>query len=110
VKECHDRYIVCGDKYKAIREAVVAAGISQNEIELQEALSVQHKDAWQTRVMILLALHREVAMNNIHTDEQKFSDQGHSILIETVSKHGLFKDQNARLAANLVSVTTAATV
>ncbi|CAC5361652.1 RNF213 [Mytilus coruscus] len=94
VKECHDRYIVCGDKYKAIREAVVAAGISQNETELQEALLVEHKDAWQTRVMVLLALHREVAMNNIHTVDQKFSDQGYLILMETVSKHVLFKDQN----------------
>ncbi|XP_052086034.1 E3 ubiquitin-protein ligase RNF213-like [Mytilus californianus] len=93
VKECHDRYIVCGGKYKAIREAVVAVGISQKETELQKILSVQHTDEWRTRVMVVLALHREVAMHNIYIDEQKFSDKGYDLLKECLLKHPSFRNR-----------------
>lgn len=36
---------------------------------------VHRTDEWRTRVMVILALHREVAMHNIYIEEQKFSDK-----------------------------------
>ncbi|XP_071122875.1 E3 ubiquitin-protein ligase RNF213-like [Mytilus edulis] len=94
VKECHDRYIVCGDKYKDIRNAVVAVGIRQETIKLQEILNVQNKDQWRPKIMSILALHREVTMHNIYVDEPKFSDEGLNLLKETVLQSTTFKNMD----------------
>ncbi|XP_063441660.1 E3 ubiquitin-protein ligase rnf213-alpha-like [Mytilus trossulus] len=79
IKECHDRYIVIGDEYRQLREIVVTTILSENSEKLDTILkNVQSpQNDWQCRVMLYLALHREICMNKV-TDKipQKFSEEG----------------------------------
>ncbi|VDI48904.1 Hypothetical predicted protein [Mytilus galloprovincialis] len=77
VSECQDRYIVCGNNYKAIRETLVTAAINQNDTEINKILNplATGTNVWQTRVMVVLALHREVTMKCIFGQEKQFPPQ-----------------------------------
>ncbi|CAC5391523.1 RNF213 [Mytilus coruscus] len=72
VSECQDRYIVCGNNYKVIRETLVTAAINQNDSEINKILNplATGTNVWQTRVLVILALHREVTMKCIFGQEK----------------------------------------
>ncbi|XP_071137099.1 E3 ubiquitin-protein ligase rnf213-alpha-like [Mytilus edulis] len=112
VEECHDRYIVTGDEYKELRETIVTTVLNEDAEKLQQLLQ-RPKEEWQTRIKLLLALHREISMNNVYGGQpQKFTDKGKEFLGEFIMNHDLIRHkefpqrilQNAiwRLPGNIV--------
>ncbi|XP_052083737.1 E3 ubiquitin-protein ligase rnf213-alpha-like [Mytilus californianus] len=100
VSECQDRYIVCGNNYKVIRETLVTAAINQNDSEINKILNplAIGPNVWQTRVMVILALHREVTMKCIFGQEKQFPPQGICFLKEYMRKHALFQQKDFPVA------------
>ncbi|XP_052087598.1 E3 ubiquitin-protein ligase rnf213-alpha-like isoform X5 [Mytilus californianus] len=70
VMECYDRYIVNED-YTDIRLAVADSVINQKDTQLTEVFHTKVCMEWQCNINLLLALHREITMNNLHDEKCK---------------------------------------
>ncbi|OPL33047.1 hypothetical protein AM593_02814, partial [Mytilus galloprovincialis] len=104
VEECHDRYIVTGDEYKELRETIVTTVLNEDAEKLQQLLQ-RPKEEWQTRIKLLLALHREISMNNVYGGQpQKFTDKGKEFLGEFIMNHALIihKEVPQRILQNAI--------
>ncbi|KAK3096790.1 hypothetical protein FSP39_003301 [Pinctada imbricata] len=95
VVECYDRYIVCGDTYKTIREKFTHAALNSDAGKLQKALQASNRQQnGQTQIVTILALYREVTLSNLYPEQQRrFPKQAMDVIKQCLTEHDLFKSQ-----------------
>ncbi|XP_071176699.1 E3 ubiquitin-protein ligase RNF213-like [Mytilus edulis] len=91
IKECNDRYIMFGEDYKELRDAVGETIFTENSAILEQMLQKENC-GWQKRIQLLLALHREICLKNIK-GEQVFSEKGTSFLRGYLRNHAIMKNK-----------------
>ncbi|KAK7494871.1 hypothetical protein BaRGS_00013998, partial [Batillaria attramentaria] len=65
VEEVPDRYLVCGEHYKAVRDGLSHLKLGGSPDDFTQVLKALPLPADQQETVVLLALHREVTMSNL---------------------------------------------
>ncbi|XP_052243691.1 E3 ubiquitin-protein ligase rnf213-alpha-like [Dreissena polymorpha] len=63
--EVCDRYIICGDAYTSIREAIARAVLGEDITKLEELLQGIHTRGEPVETYLQLAIHREITCSNV---------------------------------------------
>ncbi|XP_060596004.1 E3 ubiquitin-protein ligase rnf213-alpha-like [Ruditapes philippinarum] len=71
VVEVSDRYIVCGDNYKRIREAITKVILGENVEHLFETVQELQAAGVRVELMLQLAVHREITSSYIYPQQQR---------------------------------------
>ncbi|XP_053396335.1 E3 ubiquitin-protein ligase rnf213-alpha-like isoform X2 [Mercenaria mercenaria] len=71
VVEISDRYIVCGNQYKSIREAITKVVLGENVEQLLETVQVLQTAGLKVEPMLQLAVHREITGSYLYPQQQR---------------------------------------
>ncbi|XP_053396010.1 E3 ubiquitin-protein ligase rnf213-alpha-like [Mercenaria mercenaria] len=71
VVEVSDRYIVCGDHYKSIREAITKVVLGENVEHLLDTVQEMQTAGLRVEPMLQLALHREITSSYLYPQQQR---------------------------------------
>ncbi|XP_061169142.1 E3 ubiquitin-protein ligase RNF213-like [Saccostrea echinata] len=96
VIQCLDRFIVCGRIYQEVREAITKSIFGKNNSPLKKVLEEIQEPEPQQRIVLLLALFKEVTMSNLfdRQDKRRISfEQTKNFVEGYLSGHPLFKDR-----------------
>ncbi|XP_053396342.1 E3 ubiquitin-protein ligase rnf213-alpha-like isoform X2 [Mercenaria mercenaria] len=71
VVEVSDRYIVCGESYKTVREAVTKVALGENVEHLEDIVQELHAAGRRIEPILQLAVHREISSSYLYPQEQR---------------------------------------
>ncbi|XP_053396009.1 E3 ubiquitin-protein ligase rnf213-alpha-like [Mercenaria mercenaria] len=71
VVEVSDRYIVCGDHYKNIREAITKVVLGENVEHLLDTVQEMQTAGLRVEPMLQLAVHREITSSYLYPQQQR---------------------------------------
>ncbi|XP_053396355.1 E3 ubiquitin-protein ligase rnf213-alpha-like [Mercenaria mercenaria] len=108
VVEVSDRYVVCGQPYIAIREAVTKVVLGESEEHLIEVLQEMQTAGVGVETLFTLAVHREVTSSYLYPQQQrKLSEQVRKTLMQLISDCQVLKNKtllNALVQNELVQI------
>ncbi|XP_062573630.1 E3 ubiquitin-protein ligase rnf213-alpha-like, partial [Saccostrea cucullata] len=95
IAECSDRFIVCGEQYKTLREKLTQATLGQNMDLLNTALESVRVPDFQKRTLALLAIFREITMSYLYPEnKRRVTAAAVELLHQFRAQHPLFVNQN----------------
>eukprot|EP00105_Crassostrea_gigas_P007930 XP_011422347.1 PREDICTED: E3 ubiquitin-protein ligase rnf213-alpha isoform X2 [Crassostrea gigas] len=100
IVECSDRFIVCGDQYKELREKLTQAALGQNMDIFDAAIQAVQLPDYQKRTLVLLAVKREITMCYLYPEnKRRVTPAAVEQLQQFLSQHPLFTNQTDLPAA-----------
>nr|XP_034331576.1 E3 ubiquitin-protein ligase rnf213-alpha [Crassostrea gigas] len=100
IVECSDRFIVCGDQYKELREKLTQAGLGQNMDIFDKAIQAVQLPDYQKRTLVLLAVMREITMSYLYPEnKRRVTPAAVEQLHQLLAQHPLFSNQDDLPAA-----------
>ncbi|XP_061169274.1 E3 ubiquitin-protein ligase rnf213-alpha-like [Saccostrea echinata] len=94
IVECSDRFIVCGDQYKALREKLTQAALGQNMDIFNTAIESVRAPEFQKRTLTLLAILREITMSYLYPEnKRRVTAAAIELLHQFMAQHPLFANQ-----------------
>ncbi|XP_061169263.1 E3 ubiquitin-protein ligase RNF213-like isoform X1 [Saccostrea echinata] len=94
IVECSDRFIVCGDQYKALREKLTQAALGQNMELFNTAIESVRVPDFQKRTLTVLAILREITMSYLYPEnKRRVTAAAIELLHQFMAQHPLFANQ-----------------
>ncbi|XP_056014152.1 E3 ubiquitin-protein ligase rnf213-alpha-like isoform X2 [Ostrea edulis] len=94
IVECSDRFIVCGDHYKAVREKLTQAVLAQNMDTFNTAIEAVKVPDYQKRMLVLLAVLREITLSCLYPESRRrVTPAAVELLHQFLAQHPMFANQ-----------------
>lgn len=95
IQWCVDRFVVCGQNYQTVREAMLKSIFGNDQLPLKNALEIVQESNSTKEIHLLLALFREVTFSNLFPpdDRRRLPDKAVHIFEDLFEKEQLFTSQ-----------------